>query len=179
MDVNLASKMAAKLSTKSNIEFTGLKLPNATEIINNYNLQCRLAVLETLLHQQRQAAGSYHTREIQGALKSCQSLMAEVKRHSNSSLPECVEDCTGDLCTCAPQALNPSKPDNRSLLMTYAQTTKGSRNPGDSRNNKSNGNALTTLNSKGMYKNSKESNDKTGLLKYSMSPLKRKSASEA
>ena len=151
-------------------------------IVNLYNLRCRLAVLETLLHQQRQTAGSYHTREIQGALKSCQSMMAEVKRHSNCSLPECVEDCTGDHCTCAPQTSTLSKPDNRSLLMTYAQTAKGSTSPRDLRtpqNNKSNGNALTSLNSRGMYKNSKGSNDKVGLLQYSMAPLKRKSASEA
>ncbi|CAB4030597.1 metabotropic glutamate receptor 3-like isoform X1 [Paramuricea clavata] len=144
----------------------------------------RLAVLESLLHQQRQTAGSFQTREIQGALKSCQSLMAEVKGHSNCSIPECVENCSGDHCSCTPQTSNSTKPDNRSLLMTYAQTPKGPHSSKDpeiatAQHKKPNGNVLTVPNSRGIFKTSKDNNDKMGLLQYQMSPLKRKSASEA
>jgi hypothetical protein len=153
-------------------------------MFSNSDLLYRLAVLESLLHQQRQAAGSYQTREIEGALKSCQSLMAEVNRHSNCSIPECPENCTGERCSCAPQTSNASTVDNRSLLMTYAQTPRESRSPRDSgtaaiQNKKLNGNALTIPNNRGVFRNSREKNDKVGLLQYQMSPLKRKSASEA
>ena len=143
-----------------------------------------MALLESLLHQQRQAAGSYQTREIQGALQSCQSLMADVNRHSTASIRECVQDCSGDHCSCAPQSSNTTKPDNRSLVMTYAQSARDSRTSqrdlekAVTQYKKPNGNALTVPNSTGIYKNSKE-NDRMGLLQYQMSPMKRKSASEA
>ena len=68
--------------------------------------------------------------------------------------------------------------------MTYAQTAGGSRSPKESetaaaQHKKPNGNALSIQNTRGMFKNSKENNDRMGLLQYQMSPLKRKSASEA
>ncbi|XP_028399442.1 metabotropic glutamate receptor 3-like isoform X2 [Dendronephthya gigantea] len=144
----------------------------------------RLAVLESLLHQQRQATGSYQTREIQGALKSCQSLMAEVNKQGESSIPECVRNCTGDHCSCPPQTSNPSKSDNRSLLMTYAQSAIAQENPKDSgtvaqQQKKTNGTVLTVPNSRGRFKSSNENSERMGLLEYRMSPIQRKSASEA
>lgn len=110
--------------------------------------------------------------------------MAEVKGHSNCSIPECVENCTGDHCSCTPQTSNSTRPDNRSLLMTYAQTPKGPQSSKDpeiatAQHKKPNGNVLIVPNSRGIFKNSKDNNDKMGLLQYQMSPLKRKSASEA
>ena len=160
--------------------------------IRSYSLCVdRLSILESLLNQQRQAASSYRTREIQGALKSCQGLIAEVKKQSECSIPECVEETNrqDELCRCPGILDTKNKPDNRSLLMTYAQTANnpGPRNMRDSTSKnqacahkQANGRKHST-GASGSFRTAmmKGDKEKLNILQNPVSPLNRSSASEA
>ena len=151
----------------------------------------RLTVLESLLNKQRQASASYQTREIQGALNSCQGLIAEVNKQSECSIPECIEenDTETELCECHSNADTKMRADNRSLLMTYAQTgnntgawngKEASPKNACAQHKKRNGITVPASVSSVFGKsNSKNDRERTSLVQYPMSSLKQKSKSES
>lgn len=152
----------------------------------------RLTVLESLLNKQRQVSASYQTREIQGALNSCQGLIAEVNKRSECSIPECIEenDTEMELCEGHSNADTKMRADNRSLLMTYAQTDSSNTGASNGKeaspknacaqHKKRNGITVPASVSSVLGKsNSKNDQERTSLVQHPASSLKQKSKSES